>query len=47
MLTTNVKAFYDKGLNSNKFILDENDQIFEEVTTPGTINRNGRPDIFC
>ena len=47
MLTTNVTAFYDKGLNSNKFILDENDQISDEATTPGTINRNGRPEIFC
>ena len=47
MLTTNVTAFYDKGLNSNKFILDENDQISDEATTPGTINRNGSPEIFC
>lgn len=47
MLTTNVTAFYGKGLNSNKFILDENDQISDEATTPGTINRNGRPEIFC
>ena len=39
VLTTNVTAFYDKGLNSSKFILDENDQISDEATTPGTVVR--------